>query len=99
ETAESLSVANVLTGNTVSGSGSDGIQVQGDDNLVQANRIWNNGGYGIHLCSTESAPACVAPGTGATASGNTVRANQLDGNAMGAIGDFGEANELQGPGE
>jgi hypothetical protein len=99
ETAESLSVANVLTGNTVSGSGSDGIQVQGDDNLVQANRIWNNGGYGIHLCGTESAPACVVPGTGATASGNVVRANQLDGNALGALGDFGEANEFQGPGE
>lgn len=96
ETAESLSVANVIIGNRVSGSGSDGIQVQGDENLVQANRIWNNGGYGIHLCGAESAPACVAPGAGATASGNVVRANQLDANTLGAIGDFGEANELQG---
>lgn len=99
ETAESLSVGNVLIGNTVSGSGSDGIQVQGDDNLVQANRIWNNGGYGIHLCGAGPALACVAPGTGATASGNTVRANQLDGNALGATGDFGEANIIQGQSE
>jgi len=95
ESASSVSVDNVLKDNTVAGSGSDGIQVQGDDNLIQANRVWNNGDYGIHLCGPASSPLCVAPGTGATASGNVVQANQLRDNALGALADFGEDNLLR----
>ena len=95
ESASSVSVDNVLKDNTVAGSGSDGIQAQGDDNLIQANRVWNNGDYGIHLCRPASSPLCVAPGTGATASGNVVQANQLRDNALGALADFGEDNLLR----
>lgn len=99
ESAGSLSVDNVIKANSVAGSGSDGIQIQGDDNLIQANRVWNSGGYGIHLCGSASSPPCVAPGTGATASDNLVQANQLRNNVLGAIADFGEDNLVQLQGE
>lgn len=89
ETPDTLSTGNVIRGNTVTGSGGDGIQIQGDDNIVQANRADSNGGYGILLCGPGTAPPCVPPGEAAIASGNVVVGNRARNNALGAIGDFG----------
>jgi hypothetical protein len=72
----------VIRGNTVTDSGSDGIQIQGDNNQITTNRIENSGGYGIHLCSAQSDPACVAPGNEAEAEDNELSDNQLENNAL-----------------
>jgi hypothetical protein len=95
ESETSLSVQNIIKSNTVSGSAGDGIQIQGDYNLAQANRLWNNGGYGIHLCGPDSDHPCAAPGTDAVAEGNMVRANQFNGNDLGAVDDGGVNNLVQ----
>jgi hypothetical protein len=92
ETPVTLSTENIIRGNRVTGSGSDGIQIQGDDNIVQANHIAGNGGYGILLCGPGAAPACVPPGSTADASGNVVLGNRVRDNALGAVADFGSDN-------
>ncbi|MBI1425657.1 MAG: DUF1565 domain-containing protein [Gammaproteobacteria bacterium] len=95
ETPETLSTGHVIRGNHVSGSGSDGIQIQGDDNLVQANRSKNNGGYGIVLCGPGLFPACVPPGDTADASGNVVLGNRTPGNTLGTVADYGSDNTIK----
>jgi len=97
ETPDTLSTGTIIRGNTVTGSGSDGIQIQGDDNIVQANRADGNGGYGILLCGPGAAPACVSPGDSAIASGNVVVGNRARNNALGAIADFGSDNLVRQP--
>jgi parallel beta-helix repeat protein len=81
---------NIIKGNTVSGSGNDGIQIQGDNNIVKDNTIENSVGAGIKLCG-EISGDCVMPGDGtsgelAIASENIVKGNTLIGN--------GENNEV-----
>lgn len=86
---------NLIKANTVSHCGGDGIQVQGDNTLVQDNRLVNNRGYGIHLCGYGSSPACVAPGETSIASDNIVKGNHFDGNVQGDVADFGGNNIVQ----
>ena len=86
---------NIIKGNFVSGSGNDGIQIQGDNNIVKANTIENSIGAGIKLCGAVSGD-CVMPGDGtggdlAIASGNIIKANTLN--------DNGENNEVVDNGE
>ncbi|MBC8228557.1 right-handed parallel beta-helix repeat-containing protein, partial [bacterium] len=95
ESPTSLSIENVIQSNTVIQSGSDGIQIQGDDNLVLANRVSESGGAGIKLCGPGSELACVAPGSTATASYNLVKANQLKDNQAGNIVDGGTNNIIK----
>jgi len=97
ETPDTLATENILRGNRVTGSGGDGIQIQGDDNVVQANRADSNGGYGILLCGPGATPPCVAPGGTAIASGNVVIGNRARNNGLGAIGDFGSDNLVRQP--
>ena len=92
ENETSLSVDNMIIGNEVSGSGSDGIQIQGDNNSVIKNEVEENQGAGIRLCGPTSVPACVAPGGLATASDNLVSKNESEDNAGGDILDFGTNN-------
>ncbi len=97
EALESLNVDNVIQANTVTGSGSDGIQIQGDRNLVRANRVTESGSYGIHLCGPDARPTCVSPGTDAVAENNVVTANQFQDNASGAIVNGGAGNIVNQP--
>jgi len=94
ENATSLSVDNMIIGNEVSGSDSDGIQIQGDNNTVINNEVEENQGAGIRLCGPSSIPACVAPGGLATASDNVVSKNESEENAGGDILDFGTNNTV-----
>lgn len=94
ETETSDSTNNIIKANRVSDSGSDGIQIQGDLNLIQANKLKNNAGVGIHLCGPCSGPipVCVPPGQNAVASENVVKGNSFSNNALGDIVDCGEDN-------
>ena len=94
ESATSLSVDNVIRNNAVLRSGSDGIQVQGDNSIVKRNLVISNGGFGIHLCGAASSPACVPPGSAAEASNNLVKQNVLHLNALGNITDSGIDNAV-----
>lgn len=85
ETASSSSVDNIISMNEVQGSGSDGIQIQGDNNTVTGNEVEENCGVGIQLCGPASAPVCVAPGSSSTTSGNIVKNNEIEENAGGGI--------------
>ena len=77
------SIHNVLKENTVVGSASDGIQVQGNNNTIQDNTVSMNGGYGIHFCGSESNPPCVSPGETAVARFNTAGGNFFWDNDLG----------------
>jgi parallel beta-helix repeat protein len=83
ETSDSLSVHNMIKGNTVVGSASDGIQVQGDNNTIQENTVSMNGGYGIHFCGGDSNPPCVPPGETSHAAFNSATGNFFWDNDMG----------------
>ncbi|MDH5228780.1 MAG: pectinesterase family protein [Gammaproteobacteria bacterium] len=93
ENQDSLSINNKIESNTVTNSGSDGIQVQGDENKIEHNLVMNNAGYGIHFCGINSNPACVAPGHTASANFNRSENNESIGNGLGGIADFGENNQ------
>lgn len=92
ESETSLSEKNFIVDNTVIGSHSDGIQIQGDRNFIYDNELEGNGGYGIHLCGPGSNPLCVAPGQGAVAGHNIVKDNGFENNGLGDIVDNGENN-------
>lgn len=94
ETDTSLSVDNMIMSNEVSGSGTDGIQIQGDSNSAMNNEVEENAGAGIRLCGPSSSPACVAPGGAVTASYNVVTKNELEDNAGGDVLDFGSNNSV-----
>jgi parallel beta-helix repeat protein len=77
-------IHNWIKGNTVVGSASDGIQVQGNNNTLQDNTVSMNGGYGIHFCGgPDSNPPCVAPGESSHAASNSAVGNFFWDNAMG----------------
>jgi len=94
ENETSDSTNNIIKANRVSHSGSDGIQIQGDLNLIQANKLNSNAGAGIRLCGPCSGPipVCVVPGQNAIASENVVKGNCFSNNALGDIMDCGEDN-------
>ncbi|MEW5757204.1 MAG: right-handed parallel beta-helix repeat-containing protein [Pseudomonadota bacterium] len=93
ETAEPLAAEeNLIKANAVSNSGGDGIQIQGDNTVVQDNRLVRNRGYGIHLCGYGSSPACVAPGETAIAKDTIVKGNHFESNVQGDVADFGANN-------
>lgn len=95
ETADSLSVDNLIAKNDVTDSGSDGIQIQGDNNLVVKNRVSDSGGAGIKLCGIDEVGDCVAPfDAWSEASGNVVSKNEVSTNAAGAIVDNGSDNSV-----
>lgn len=85
ETPDAAANENVIRENIVLDSGSDGIQIQGDSNVVEANRVENSGGYGLHLCAPNTEPACVPPGSEALAENNQVADNEFANNALGPI--------------
>lgn len=95
ETESSLSIDNLIMSNEVSGSGTDGIQIQGDNNSVINNEVEENTGAGIRLCGPASTPACVAPGGSVTASNNVVTKNELEDNLGGGLLDFGSNNSVR----
>ena len=92
ESATSFSTGNLVSQNNVSNSGTDGIQIQGDDNDVIRNKVSGSGGAGIKLCG---AGDCVAPGTNAVADGNTVIRNKLNNNTGGNIINDGTNNTIK----
>jgi len=55
------SIGNIIAKNKVSGSGNDGIQIQGDDNIVSKNKLVNNAGVDIKLCGISEVGDCVTP--------------------------------------
>jgi hypothetical protein len=96
ETPESDATANDISDNVVTASQSDVIQIQGDDNTIASNTVYDNSGFGIHLCGNATTPtACVAPGGSSIASGNDVRGNKFDGkNELGNVQDVGADNDV-----
>ena len=80
ESADSKNNGNRISKNYVGKSGSDGIQIQGDDNVISNNDIRDNNGAAITLCGVGT--TCVPPGDSASADNNTVEHNVLDGNSM-----------------
>jgi len=99
ETPDTLSRDNIIANNSVTASGRDGIQIQGDANSISRNKVTGNAGAGIRLCGPTSVPECAAPGTTATASDNIVTRNKnLKGNVEGAVLDYGVDNIIQQPG-
>jgi parallel beta-helix repeat protein len=61
ENATSDNHNNIISGNTVTNSGSDAIQVQSDDNVINKNTITGNGGAAIKLCGIGIAGDCINP--------------------------------------
>jgi len=94
ENADSLSNENKILLNSVVANQHDGIQIQGDNNMVVHNIIANNQGAGIKLCGPASSPTCVAPGATATASQNLILKNRLSNNSGGNIVDDGSDNTI-----
>lgn len=92
ETTTSQSTRNVVSGNTITRSGGDGIQVQGDGNTITKNTVSGSGGAGIRLCGAED---CVPPGASAVANDNEVVKNTLWGNKGGDIVDHGAGNTIK----
>lgn len=86
ESLDSDSSGSIISKNNVSGSGSDGIQVQGDNNIVIKNKVTDSAGAGIKLCGIEEAGDCVLPfDAWSESSDNTVSKNQLNNNAVDII--------------
>ena len=78
--------SNSIVFNNITQSGSDGIQIQGNMNDITGNIVFENGGYGIHICYPESdGPSCVEPGEMAVALGTKLGANELRNNTLGDI--------------
>lgn len=94
ESATSSSINNIIMSNEVTGSGSDAIQIQGDNNVVSDNEVEDNMGAGIRLCGPTSSPSCVAPGGLVSADNNTVTDNEIEDNNGGNILDFGNNNNV-----
>lgn len=92
ETTTSQSTRNVVSGNTITRSGGDGIQIQGDGNTITKNTVNDSTAAGIRLCGAED---CVPPGASAVANDNEVVKNMLSGNKGGDIVDHGAGNTLK----
>jgi len=94
ESPDSDSTESLIAKNEVSGSGADGIQIQGDNNIVIKNEVEDSGGAGIKLCGIDEVGDCVNPfDAWSEASGNTVSDNDLEDNRA-EIVDNGSDNTI-----
>ena len=99
ESPASINTGNTISRNKVSGNGTDGIQIQGDNNIVVRNIVKNNGAVAIKLCGetdaddTQGDGDCVNPfDRWAHATGNIIIKNKHFGNAVDGIVDNGTNN-------
>lgn len=99
ESPTSINTGSTILRNKVSGSGTDGIQIQGDNNIVTGNIIKNSGAVAIKLCGETDANDeqgdgdCVNPfDRWAHATGNIIIKNKYFGNAVDGIVDNGTNN-------
>jgi hypothetical protein len=99
EAPDSDNSSNVIIKNTVTNSANDGIQIQGDNNIVFKNVIEANGGAAIKLCGEpDDDPEigdgdCVAPfDQWAIASSNSILKNNYFNNGVDAVVDNGSDN-------
>ncbi|MFV2061573.1 MAG: right-handed parallel beta-helix repeat-containing protein [Gammaproteobacteria bacterium] len=82
ETPDSNSTSSIIADNKVDGSGTDGIQIQGNRNIIINNKVKNSGSAGIKLCGINVTGDCVMPfEQWSEASGNIVNHNELEENA------------------
>lgn len=94
ESAGSNATGSLIDKNEVYGSGSDGIQIQGDNNTVINNEVEDSGGAAIKLCGIDEINDCVQPfDAWSEASNNTVSKNYLEDNAAGLV-DNGSDNNI-----
>jgi len=94
ESAGSNSTGSLVSKNEVSDSGSDGIQIQGDNNIIVKNEVENSGGAAIKLCGIDEVNDCLQPfDLWSEASNNLVHKNDLEDNAAGLI-DNGSYNNI-----
>lgn len=94
ESAGSNATGSLIEKNEVYGSGSDGIQIQGDNNIVINNEVEDSGGAAIKLCGIDEINDCVQPfDAWSEASNNTVSKNHLEDNAAGLV-DNGSDNNI-----
>lgn len=98
EPAGTPAVDSLVKDNVVDNSGGDGIQIQGDSNVVMKNTVKSSGGAGIKLCGVQIGD-CVEPGDTAivaVAENNIVKSNILFGNGEGdAVIDNGIGNKIK----
>lgn len=86
ESAVSDASGSLIAKNEVTGSGSDGIQIQGDYNIIVKNEVEDSSGAAIKLCGIDEMNDCLQPfDAWSEASNNTVRKNELEDNAAGII--------------
>lgn len=79
ENATSDSTGNIIAKNTVRNSGADGIQIQGDNNVISKNKLENNTGADIKLCGIDEVGDCVNPfDAWSEASENIIQKNSAD---------------------
>jgi len=101
ESVDSDNTGNIISKNEVEGSGSDGIQIQGDNNVVTENEVEENGGAAIKLCGetdnddTAGDGDCVNPfDKWAHATGNTVTKNEFEENGTNSVVNNGSNNTV-----
>ncbi|MDT8385596.1 MAG: right-handed parallel beta-helix repeat-containing protein [Gammaproteobacteria bacterium] len=94
EPAGSPTVDSLIAGNAVTNTGGDGIQIQGDNNVVKGNTVTDSAGAGIKLCGAVVGD-CVDPGDtqiAAVAEDNIVNSNTVSGSGGGDVVDNGIGN-------
>lgn len=95
ESAESNSTGSLIKDNEVEGSGSDGIQIQGDNNIVIKNEVEDSGGAAIKLCGIDEVNDCLQPfDAWSEASNNIIRKNDFEDNAAELV-DNGSGNTVR----
>lgn len=95
ENATSNAMGSLIKKNEVEDSGSDGIQIQGDNNIIVDNEIENSGGAAIKLCGIEVENDCLQPfDAWSEASDNVVKKNELEDNAENIVNN-GSNNIIQ----
>ncbi len=95
ETADSNSTGSIIADNEIDGSGTDGIQIQGDQNFIINNKVKNSGSAAIKLCGISVTGDCILPfEEWSEASSNIVSHNGLENNAAGIV-DNGSSNIIK----
>lgn len=95
ENADSNATGSFIIKNEVEDSGTDGIQIQGDNNVIVDNEIENSAGAAIKLCGIDIVNDCLQPfDAWSEASGNIVKKNELEDNAQDII-DNGSDNIIK----
>ncbi|MCK4709123.1 MAG: right-handed parallel beta-helix repeat-containing protein, partial [Gammaproteobacteria bacterium] len=86
ESEKSNAKGSIIIKNEVEDSGSDGIQIQGDNNFIADNEVEDSAGAGIKLCGIVEEGDCVNPfDAWSEASGNIVSNNELEDNAQSVV--------------